>query len=349
LSGFLQARPYWQALNAGEPLPPPLSYALDRAARLIPAFWLALTVSFIAGLTIFGVVPDGGTWLRYMAGLLLVAPWHWSTLYPVEVNAPLWLIGFIAMSHALLAVGFWSIQAVTKRRGPGHDARILWVGVIASALAAHWLFVSLVGADPRQIGNAYGLQDGARSLAPWFNPFSFFAMFAIGVLAAGVRVQMGRKRGLRFDMIALLAITAAMGMIWNTGGRTNEAFYGWLQVPFEFPLFHLLIGTILAVMPSTYALGRLLDAQPIQFFSRIALGIYLWHYLVLEIVHFYWAPDFTLGGMTDPARYFTFCALVIAITIAIATLSRHFLEQPAINWASRREQRHRLVARVART
>ena len=344
LSGFLQARPYWGALNSGDPLPAPLSYALDRAARIIPAFWLALTVSFIAGLTIFGVVADGGTWLRYMAGLLLVAPWHWSTLYPVDVNAPLWLIGFLAMSHALLAVGFWSIKAITRRRGPGHDARVLWVAVIASALVAHWLFVSLVGADPRQFGNAPAIQVSVRSLAPWFNPFSFFAMFAIGVLAAGVRVQMGRKRGFRYDLIALLAIAAALVMIWNTGGRPHQGVYGWLQVPFEFPVFHLLIGVILVVMPSTYALGRFLDARPIQFFSRIALGIYLWHYLVLEIVHFYWAPDFALGGVTDPARYFAYCAVVILITVFIATLSRNYLEQPAINWALRREERNRLLA-----
>lgn len=348
LSGFLQARPYWRALNAGDSLPGPLSYALGRGARILPAFWLALTVSFIAGLTIFGVVGDGGTWLRYVAGLLLVAPLHWTTLYPVEVNAPLWLIGFVAMSHGLLAVGFWTIKAISRRRGPSHDARILWIVVIAIALAAHCLIVSLAGVDARQI-DAHGLSRHARVLTPWFNPFCFFAMFAIGVLAAGVRVQLSRRRGFRFDLIALGAITAAMVMMWNNGGRTNEAFYGWLQVPFEFPLFHLLVGLFLAVMPSTYALGRLLDARPIQFFSRIALGIYLWHYLVLEIVQFYWAPDFTIGGMADPARYFTFSGLVIAITIVIATLSRHFLEQPAIDWALRRERRHQLVASAART
>jgi peptidoglycan/LPS O-acetylase OafA/YrhL len=65
---------------------------------------------------------------------------------------------------------------------------------------------------------------------------------------------------------------------------------------------------------------------------------------VLEIVHFYWAPDFALGGVTDPARYFAYCAVVILITVFIATLSRNYLEQPAIDWALRREERNRLLA-----
>ena len=45
LSGFLLARPFWLALDAGKPMPSLRTYALRRLARIVPGFWLALAVS----------------------------------------------------------------------------------------------------------------------------------------------------------------------------------------------------------------------------------------------------------------------------------------------------------------
>ena len=47
LSGFLLARPFWLALDSGEPMPSLHTYALRRAARIIPGYWVALTVTFV--------------------------------------------------------------------------------------------------------------------------------------------------------------------------------------------------------------------------------------------------------------------------------------------------------------
>src|SRR4051812_18536329 len=44
LSGFLLAQPFWRALDNGAPLPSLRTYAIRRAARILPGFWLALTV-----------------------------------------------------------------------------------------------------------------------------------------------------------------------------------------------------------------------------------------------------------------------------------------------------------------
>jgi len=40
--------------------------------------------------------------LRYIAGLLLVADFHWLTWFPVEFNGPLWSIARKITSYALL-------------------------------------------------------------------------------------------------------------------------------------------------------------------------------------------------------------------------------------------------------
>ena len=47
LSGFLLARPFWQALDKRQPMPSLRIYAMRRAARILPGFWLALTVTFV--------------------------------------------------------------------------------------------------------------------------------------------------------------------------------------------------------------------------------------------------------------------------------------------------------------
>ncbi len=73
LSGFLLARPFWVALDAGRPMPSLATYATRRAARILPGFWLALTVTFILSFTVFGDELDGQLVLRYLAGVFAFA------------------------------------------------------------------------------------------------------------------------------------------------------------------------------------------------------------------------------------------------------------------------------------
>jgi peptidoglycan/LPS O-acetylase OafA/YrhL len=342
LSGFLLARPFWQALDTDAPMPSLRVYALRRAARIVPGFWLALTVTFILSVTVFGFVLDGWLWLRYAAGLLLVSDWHWTTLFPVEINGPLWSIGFEVSSYVMLPLGFLAFFGLGRRRLSGWPARLAWLGVIAAALAAHWLFYNNVHVDPDRKGWDFGLQGGAKTWMPWFNPFSFFAMFATGALAAGVQVSLARFRSLIFDLAALSALGAAGWIIWTNGLNGGGEFYGWLRVPYQFPTFHLLVGAVLAFTPSSLFVGRLLDNPLVSWLARISFGIYVWHYVVLELVRLYWVPEITHGTMADGTKFLVASAVITGITMVIAALSWRWLELPVINWARRQEQRGRL-------
>ena len=339
LSGFLLARPFWLALDAGAPMPSLRIYALRRAARIVPGFWLAMTVSFILSVTVFGLALDGWLWLRYAAGMLLLNDWHWTTLFPVEINGPLWSIGFEATCYALLPLGFLALFGVAQGRVRGWPARLAWVLVIAAALVAHWAFYNTVRIDSFRKGWDFGLQGGAKTWMPWFNPFGFFAMFAIGALGAGLQTVLLGVRNFAFDMILLLALAAAFGIIWINGLHGGGEFYGWLRVPYQFPAFHLLVVLALASGPSSLVVGRLLDNPLIAWLARISFGIYVWHYLVLELVRLYWVPEMSQGGMDDPAKFAIACAVVTAITMVIASLSYRWLEEPIILWARRLEHR----------
>jgi peptidoglycan/LPS O-acetylase OafA/YrhL len=346
LSGFLLARPFWQALDAGEAMPSLRIYALRRAARIVPGFWLALTVTFILSVTVFDAAVDGWLWLRYAAGLLLVSDWHWTTLFPVEVNGPLWSIGFEVSSYIMLPLGFLALFALARGHLRGWPARFVWLAVIAAALGAHWLFYTNVHVDPLRRGWDFGLQGGAKVWMPWFNPFGFFAMFAAGALAAGVQVIVARRRSILFDIMAVGALVVAGGSVWVMGMRGGGEFYGWLQVPYQFPTFHLMVGLALATAPSSLFVGRILDNPLVSWLARISFGIYVWHYLVLELVRLYWVPEIFHGTMTDPAKFVVASAVITTITLVIASLSWRWLELPVINWARGLENRKPLGQRM---
>lgn len=343
LSGFLLARPFWQAMDAGQPLPSLRIYALRRAARIVPGFWLALTVTFVLSITVFRFAPDGWLWLRYVSGLLLVSDWHWTTLFPVEINGPLWSIGFEVTSYVLMPLGMALLFRFGLGRMPGWMGmvarRLAWLLVIGAAFGAHWVFTATVVVDPARRGWQFGLQGGAKTWMPWFNPFGFFAMFAIGSLAGGLQVALARYRSVLFDVIALLALAGAGWLVWLDGLEGGGEFYGLLRVPYEFPLFHLLIGLVLATAPSSRVLGQALDNRLVSYLAQISFGIYVWHYLVLELVRVYWLPEIDHGGISDPVTFLVGSAVVTGITMAIATLSYRWLEAPIMAWARRFEGR----------
>ncbi|MHA6298822.1 acyltransferase family protein [Devosia sp. CAU 1758] len=338
LSGFLLARPFWLALDRGEPLPSLRIYALRRAARILPGFWVALTITFVLSIVVWRAIPDIWLWVRYASGLLLVSDWHWLTFFPVEVNGPLWSIGFEVTSYLLLPLGFVLLFAF-GRQSPPWIARIAFLGIIGVALLAHMAFSTLVVVDPHRMGWEYGLQGGAKTWMPWFNPFSFFAMFALGALAGGVQVMLAQVRHWVMDLVCLVALVGAASFMWVEAYREAGELYGWLRVPYRFPIMHALVGIVLATGPSTVLFGRLLDNPATRFLAQISFGIYIYHTLVIELIQVYFVPKFLYGTMTDGVLWLTATAAAVGISVGIATASYRWLEAPVIAWARTLEKR----------
>lgn len=339
LSGFLLARPFWQALDRGEAPPSLRTYAMRRAARILPGFWLALIVTFVISITIFGAKLDGQLVLRLVTGMFTVADWHWVTLFPVEVNGPLWSISFEVTSYLLLPLGFAALFLLGRLTGRGWQSRVLWVGTIALALLAHWLFARYYRVDMRDRGWEYGLIGGAKTWMPQFNPFAFFAMFAIGALAGGLQVRWARYRHVLFDAIALGALLWGIYLMGVQLSAKTADGYGWLGIPYGFPWFVLAVGLFLSAAPSSAVLGQVLDNRLTRYVAQISFGIYIWHYVVLELVRMYWDPLIDHGKASDPTRFVVTCAIITVITFTVAHLSYHLVENPVIQWARSKERR----------
>ncbi|MEO5805083.1 acyltransferase [Devosia sp.] len=335
LSGYLLARPFWKSLDQGAAMPSLRIYVQRRAARILPGFWLAMTVTFILTVTVFHYRLDGWLALRYLSGMLLISDWHWTTLFPVEVNGPLWSIGFEVSSYVFLPLGFalmfWASRIIRQY----WLVWITWLVVIAATLGLHWLFVNFVHVDKANSGWDYGLQGGAKTWMPRFNPFSMFVIFAVGALAAGLQVKLARLRHLAFDALSLLSGAVAIYLILQTWMRGSVEDYGLFGVPYSFPLLPLALGAFLAVTPSTRFVGVMLDNRLVRYLASISFGIYVWHVLAIELVQRLWLPP--VSNAPDQGYFALGVALVVAISIVAGSLSFKYLEEPIIRWARMRE------------
>lgn len=337
LSGFLLSRPFWLALDRGEPMPSLRVYALRRAARILPGFWLALVVSLLVGLALGSSSWSAEQAIRFLAGFLLVSDWHWVTLFPVDNNGPLWSIGFEVTSYVLLPMCLSLLFALNLK---GWAARIAWIVVIGVVLFVHAMVVRWAPIDEVGRGWEHGLLGGAKAWMPRFNPIGFFAIFALGALAGGIQLALSKLRHWLLDVLGVMALLATgFSMALLMGGETEG--YGWLGVPYAFPWLPLFVGAALVALPSSVLVGRLLDNRVTRFVAAISFGIYVWHFLLIELLADLVPPAFDTSGDEAWTVWLWSSAAVMGLSFILATASFFFLERPVVRWARTLERRQK--------
>ncbi|MBU1174968.1 MAG: acyltransferase [Alphaproteobacteria bacterium] len=339
LSGYLLSRPFWLAIDAGKPMPSLRHYALRRLARIAPGYWAALLVTFVLSITLFGVRLDAALVQRFLAGAGFMSAWHWLTMFPVEVNGPLWSIGFEVMSYLLLPLCLVPMFIGNRFGLRGWPARAVWLGAILVAIGAHGITIATIRIPPAGTGWQYGLVGGARAWMPEYNVFGFFAMFAIGALAGGLQVLCAGRRHVIFDLLFLTGLALAW---WAAGPYLSRAIaegWGWLDIPYCYPLFPLGIGLALAAAPSSLWIRHLTELGIFRYVALISFGLYVWHYLVLELIRQLAAPAFHFAGISDPAYWALLSLVGVGLSILVAHLSYRLIERPVLDWGRRVETR----------
>ncbi|GGE01781.1 MULTISPECIES: acyltransferase family protein [Rhizobium] len=334
LSGFLLAHPFWRALDAGSNLPSLRHYTIRRAARIAPGFWVAATISFALSLTLLALPLTPELALRYVSGLLFMSQWHWRTFFPVEADGPLWSIPFEVTSYVLLPVCFLLLFRLPILRQRPLLARFAWLCVITGVLLAHLLILTLFPLGDIGRGWQYGLQGGAKEWMPRYNPIGFFAVFALGALAAGLETMLPRRRSSWFDAAALLALAIAGYRLVISPGGSAEG-YGWLEIPYGFPVFPLAVGAALVSLSHSQRLGRLLDNAPVRYVAKISFGIYIWQEIILLLIQKLDPGSFGASSENVVTGWLQSCGLAAALILLVASLSYHLLEKPAIDFGNR--------------
>lgn len=332
LSGFLLARPFWIALDGGLCMPSLKVYALRRAARVLPGFWTALTVGFLLSFTVYDAPLNSELIWRYLSGFFLMSQWHWRTFFPVNADGPLWSIPFEATCYVLLPLCFALSFTLPARRAGRAGTRLIWLAIIAMALLGHWLIVQHIPMD--DIGRSwdFGLQGGAKEWMPRFNPVGFFVIFTIGALAAGGQTLLSGRRSFIFDIVALLALAVgAREFLASVAGEWEG--YGWLDIPYRFPLLPLAVGSTLCVLPQSVLVGPLLDNRIIRFVATVSFGIYIWQDIVISLMKRLFPGSFGTGSDDALIGWAISCIIATILILAIATVSYLFLERPVIRWA----------------
>ncbi len=334
LSGFLLALPFWRSLDAGCAMPDLRTYVLRRAARIVPGYWVALTAGFLLSITLLGHALTPELVMRYVSGLFFMSQWHWRTFFPVEGNGPLWSISFEVTSYVLLPLGFLWLFAIPEKHRSPLVTRLAWLGIIAVTLLAHETFRTLVPPNEIDRGWQFGMQGGAKEWMPNYNPFGFFAVFALGALAAGIQIMLPRKHQILFDIVAFAClVTAGSQLPLSTGGPWEA--YGWLGIPYAFPLFPVMIAAALVALSRSVLLAALLDNAFIRFTATVSFGIYIWQDIVLTSMQTI-SPALFGIGKDDPLRdWFIGCTFATAIIFLLASLSYFAVERQAIRRAAR--------------
>jgi peptidoglycan/LPS O-acetylase OafA/YrhL len=322
ISGCLLYLPYAEATSAGSPLPDWRRYAHRRALRILPAYWLALTLLAIGPLRASVVSTD---WWRYYGLEQTYSPDTMFGGVPVA-----WSLCVEVAFYVLLPVlGAGMARIVGKRDVAGAARRQLMVlgGVGAAALVVRWLLLgSLVDPVPQP---GLVLATALPSFIDWFALGMCLAVLAT-TWRSGQRLlspiawlsgHPGACWILAFVCFAAGAITQEGDLFLPMFGVASHAFAG--------------LGGALLVLPaigpsasrSRAPVLRVLRHPLAVWLGTISYGIYLWHVPLLEAVR---------GPLTQvpsqPASLFTALGLLTLAIVgasALGAASWYLVERPA--------------------
>lgn len=341
LSGMLLSFPFWNAYLRGEPMPRLGHYTRRRFARIAPGFYASLGASFVVGLYLTPETPHAVG--RLISGLTFTSGLSWVTFFPVEVNGPLWSIGFEVISYVLMPLAMIGLFFLGRRGWRGKRIGLgYWVAMLAAVVAINQWLVTHLTADPDQAGWDKGNIGGAAEWWPDYNPVAFFAHFVIGIMAAAVIVVWRHRFGMRrtwwWDAVALAGLGWAFWLTWvNRLPEEPDHTTNFQHQPYLWPWFAVAVGVALIGLAHSRFLHRIVDNRFARFTATVSFGIYIWHYLVLHLVSYLTDGQFVYGGILNPVKHTWLAVAVLVMSYAIATVSWRVIERPILysRWATK--------------
>jgi len=308
LSGFLLYGPWVRAALEGTPGPRLGTYLLRRAARILPAYYLAVagSVALLWGLNgAIGVrLPPGGDLWSF-----LVFGQNFSDATVLKLDPPLWTLAVEVSFYLLLPALGW--LALRLR----HSGRIGQLAVpVAFAL----------------VGFAYNRAiDGGAAIWPTKVLLAMAPYFALGMIAA-VLVH-GRSPGRRM-MWALFAGGALLvvGDAWWAADEATRGSHGALLHVIRDAPAAAGFACIVAAAAKAARPPRLLCTRPVAWTGQVSYGIYLWHVPLLLFLRAHGLlPLSPVGALV----------VVAPLAIGVAAASWYAVERPAQQRARRASRR----------
>ena len=353
LSGMLLYKPFARMTLIGTPRPTLGKFFLRRGLRLLPGYWLL--TAFCLLLLNFSSIDS--VWYVLRPIVLLQ---NYDYMWYAGMD-PTWTIPTEAQMYLVLPLLALLMHRLAGRvSDPARKVRRMMIP-LGVMVVAGWAFAGYMHME---------------HLGPWppeyWWPFSRFGLFAIGMGLAILSVRAesepdampavyraARKRPNLFWVGALasyLVVCAAPLGEPGTWDYGTPQFAMVQHVAFVAFAFFLMVPLV-APKASSPLMDTVLSNRPTRFLGRISYGIYLWHFVVMYL---WWqdgsvfgAPPQFANALIDRAGFWELLAVVVAGSIAIATVSFYFFERPLMRlgerWIRRREQAVAPVSRTAET
>ena len=323
LSAFLLYGPWVHARLNEQPPPSTGAYAWRRFLRVVPAYYVTLTIVALA-LGFSYVFTAEGALTHY--GFVQAYRPDWVLRGLVQA----WTLCVEVVFYALLPV--WA--ALMRRLRASSRARRVRQELIACALLVAISFAFKV------VINANGAIDGEYGRPLQLNFLTFMDDFAIGMALATLVVAykdraqqprvlqaIDRYPSLAWGLMALALGTGVitLGLLGQVGDlRTSGVPYVLRHYLIEL----IAIGLLLPAMfgdPQRGVVRRILRNRALLFVGMISYGIYLWHLAILYQMG-RWGFG-SVGGKTTIVWF----AVAFPVAVVFATVSYYAIERPFLS------------------
>ncbi len=325
ISGFLLYRPFVASRLNGTPRPRIAGFARRRILRIVPAYWLALTVlSFYPGLP---QMWTDHSWAYYLFAQVYVLEWSLGGLLPA------WSL-CVELSF-YLALPFLALLVRRPSLGRFRNAKIRTELIMVAVLyAVGILFRVYVRANEGPLPNS-NLYSTLPGNIDWF---------ALGMFLAVASVALhGRER----QPLPVRVITRWPSVPWAVGLVLFWVVATQMGIGPEFPQVftdlewigeHVVYGAaaFCLLLPAVFGdhaggLPRMiLRNRVLSWLGLVSYGIFLWHLpVVAELgtgpARAWWgeSPMLGIGGVG------------LLLSVACATVSYYALERPLMRWRGR--------------
>lgn len=308
LSGFLLYRPFVASALDGRTPPRLTRYAIRRAARIVPAYWLALLVAFL--LLRHLAHPSQAQWSELPVFALFLQNYFVETLK--HLDPPMWTLGVeVAFYAALPLVGWLGLRLARTRTRQA----LLCAGLaIAGAVVAG---IAMVGRWEPTLSNSL---------------LTHTHEFAAGMLVA---VAVHGRRSAHRTALALLAAGALLVVadgVWHARGMGSLELRRALGDTPAVAGFALIV----AALATTTLRLRVLASAPLRLLGTLSYSVYLLHFLAI-----YWLRS-------EPGRWPEHLGwallATLGVTIPASVASWLLIERPALVWAQRATRGRRPAA-----
>lgn len=281
-------------------------FARRRARRILPAYWAALAFSLAVA---WLIVPQPGHGVPDAKSVVVNGLLVQNFVGAHSPNAAFWSMAVEAQLYLLFPL----LLLIIRRR-----SALKMVAAVTLVVAA----VGIVGPHLAKV-DTFVIQ----------SPPDLAALFAVGILSAGIVGASTARRSWPWGWLALAAAAPVLATIWLQGSVWTLDHLFWVDIAFG-PAVACLLAALATGHPAP--LLRTLDAKPIHNLGLSSYSLYLTHAPLVAIVY----EKIVAGRVSQGVPAFlVLLAITLPLTIGFAWLFASVFERPFMRPRSTRRAR----------